>query len=169
MQSSTATEHRARILTGLPALTTILDAMNNEEKAGIYFLHPQPVIQDDIIRALVGRDYEALCVRNPTSAKLLIKKSPRSFLFAHIDSGLRKEEWIEYLRDLKSDQKLSELSVCVLSNRTADTIESEILCKHEFITHCISYLDFDIETVLASVEEILNNGTATPFERKKIV
>ena len=62
-------------LTAVAAPTTMDLVMENEKGPRIYFLHPQPVIQDDIVRVLVGKDYEAYWVRNPTCAKLLPKLS----------------------------------------------------------------------------------------------
>lgn len=82
---------------------------------------------------------------------------------------MSKKAWMEYAQELKSGLQINELTICVVSNNDIETLGTEILSRYDFISHGISYLDFDLEKVVATVDEILNVEQVIPSGGKSLV
>ena len=92
-----------------------MEKPNRPENRKVFFLHPQAVVQDELVRALIAHNFEAYLLRNQVSAKMVVRDFPDSILLIQVDSGLDEEKWIEYADSLKSNPVFSGLTICVLS------------------------------------------------------
>jgi hypothetical protein len=127
------------------------------ENRKIFFLHPQAVIQDDLVRSLVEDNFEAYLVRNPVSAKTLIREFPDSVLLIQIDSGLSRDDWMSYATEVKSNPVFAALTLCVLSVSDAESLREPFLGDESPFSHAISYAKFDFGKTMRELQEYLTN------------
>ena len=126
----------------------------------VFFLHPQAVVQDDLVRGLVEVNYEAYLLRNAANTKLVLKEYPDSILFIQTDTVMDSGDWLNYIEDLKSIPALNNLPVYVVSMHSLEEIKSNFLDESDLISRGISYANFDFETVFKEIDEILADEKA---------
>jgi DNA-binding response OmpR family regulator len=86
----------------------------------VYFLYPQTIIQDLLIKEIIKNEYEAYIVNDHIKMLNILKKYPNSVLFINIDAVLKDEEWQEYIRNMQLDPILKNVRIGVLSYNTDD-------------------------------------------------
>ena len=127
------------------------------ENRKVFFLHPQAVIQDDLVRALLEDNFEAYLVRNPVSAKVVIREFPDSIFLVQVDSGLEEDEWSSFAAELKAIPSLGELTLCVLSVRDIESLKKSFLGADSPFSHGISYGAFNFSKTLEELKEFLTS------------
>lgn len=127
------------------------------ENRKVFFLHPQAVIQDDLVRALLEDNFEACLVRNPVSAKTLIREFPDAVLLIQIDSGLSRDAWMSYATEIKANPVFAALTLCVLSVSDASSLRDPFRGPESPFSHIISYARFDFGKTLQELREYLTD------------
>ncbi|MBT3272632.1 MAG: hypothetical protein HN368_05725 [Spirochaetales bacterium] len=127
------------------------------ENRKVFFLHPQAVIQDELVRALIEANYEAYLLRNAADAKTVLKEYPNALLFLQIDSGMEEEAWLAYIDDLKSTPSTQDLTIAIVSVQPDETIQSTFLENSDNISHGISYGSYNYERTYKQIDNILSD------------
>ena len=128
----------------------------------VFFLHPQAVIQDELVRALIADDYEAYLLRNSVSAKMVLRDYPDSILVVQVDSGLSEEQWLEYASELRATPVFSQLTLCVVSVASMEDIQQTYLDMPEGFSYGFSYSGYDFGTIYPLIKEMLIQEKANP-------
>ena len=79
----------------------MIDGTKIEGNRKIFFIHPQAVIQDELVRALIADNFEAYLLRNSVSAKMVLRDFPDSIVLVQVDSGLSEQQWLDFAGDLR--------------------------------------------------------------------
>lgn len=90
-----------------------------EQAAPLFFLFPQSIKHEDVVKALVYDEVEAYLLRDPYSTLPLLQSYPKSFLFFNADSTLDDDEWIELIDRIVSAPQLAEISITVMAFKTS--------------------------------------------------
>jgi len=135
---------------------------NTVDNRKIFFLHPQAVIQDELVRGLIADDYEAYLLRNSVSAKMVLREYPDSILIVQVDSGLSEDQWLEYAAELRSTPVFSKLTLCVVSVAGMEAIQKTYLDTPAGFSYGFSYSGYDFGTIYPRIKEMLIQEKANP-------
>ena len=139
-----------------------MEGRNTGENRKVFFLHPQAVVQDELVRALITDNYETYLIRNHVSAKAILRRYPDSVLLAQVDSGLDEQKWKDFAGDLKANPLFSELTLCVLSVSSIDRIRSSFLGQSSAFSCGFSYGKYDFAATYLSIKEMLEQEKVNP-------
>lgn len=128
----------------------------------VFFLHPQAVVQDELVRALVAENFEAYLLRNHVSARMILRDFPDSILLVQTDSGLEEQKWIEYADGLKANPFFSGLTICVLSVSGDDEIRKFYLERSASFSCGFSYGGYNFAVTYPRIKEMLERERANP-------
>ncbi len=105
------------------------DVGNPEDLHGrkTFFLHPQKVIDQEVVGGLVACEYEVYTLRDHTKAAKALKANPNSLLLVNIDDGMKESEWESYIRTIATSQEYGNAKVGVISsNDDPRTVEKYV-------------------------------------------
>ncbi len=128
----------------------------------ILFLHPQAVVQDELVRASITENFEAYLLRNHVSAKFALRDFPDAILLLQVDSGLDEQKWIEYAEELKASPVFSELTICVVSVFSMGEIKNTFLEQSKAFSYGFTYSKYDFNTTYTSIREMYKQENASP-------
>jgi hypothetical protein len=128
----------------------------------ILFLHPQAVVQDELVRASIAENFEAYLLRNHVSAKMALRDFPDAILLIQVDSGLDEQKWIEYAEELKLSPVFSELTICVVSVCSMDEIRKTFLEQSNAFAYGFTYSRYDFGTTYANIKEMYKKEKVNP-------
>ena len=140
----------------------MIDGTKIEGNRKVFFLHPQAVIQDELVRALIADDFEAYLLRNSVSAKMVLRDFPDSILLVQVDSGLNEQQWLDFAGDLKANPFFSGLTICVLSVGGMEDIQKTYLDRPEGFSYGFTYGGYDFGVTYPLIKEMLIREKANP-------
>ena len=88
---------------------------NNGDGKKIFLLHPQSVIQQDMLDILIMAGYETYIIFDATRARKLLKKFPGSIMYINIDEKLKEPEWETYIRNIIEDEDSKSSMLGIMS------------------------------------------------------
>ena len=135
---------------------------NNISNRKVFFLHPQAVVQDELVRALIADNFEAYLLRNHVSARMALRDYPDSILLVQVDSGLDEQKWIEYANDLKANPLFARLTICVLSVSGIDEIKRSYLNRSTNFSYGFTYGGYDFSVIYPLIKEMLEDEKTNP-------
>jgi hypothetical protein len=105
--------------------------METQDSIGkkIFFLHPQSVIQDEMLDILIMSGYEAYILRDNKRARRLLERFSGSIMFINIDDGPPEKEWEAYIRELQENAKTKESRLGILSYNTDRALMQKYLME----------------------------------------
>jgi len=88
-----------------------------QEMAGkqVFFLYPHSVIEQEITSAMIMNQYEVYFLKDHNKALRVINQFYRSLLFINIDERLKEEEWEEYIKKIKANEKNQNVRIGILT------------------------------------------------------
>ena len=125
----------------------------------VFFLHPSVLIQNQVIEALAQEEFEVYAIKDEAKLRQMLKKYPRSIVFANISDGMRENDWEEWIRSVMSSSEISELDIGIIAS--ADDAKLRHKYIKRFKVRCgYTVMKPDISSVVKQLEEILNEAHA---------
>jgi len=123
----------------------------------VFFLHPSVLIQNLVIEELAQEEFEVYAVKDEVKLRKLLKKYPRSIVFANISEGMKESAWEEWIRSVITSAEISGVDIGIIA-----TVEDASL-RHKYIEQfkirCgYTVIKSDLPNVIKQLENILKNA-----------
>ncbi len=135
--------------------------MQEDKNLKIFFLFPQQIIFESIADNLIENGSEAFIFKNHVQFKEALRLySKNTIAFINIDSALSENGWIEYVRDIKNDNRLRAIEIGILSfNPDKKLIETfkkelEIECGYHILSTKNKQLANDISDIVMGHQKV---------------
>lgn len=134
--------------------------MPEHKNRKVFFLHPQAVIQDDLVNGLIEENYECYLIRNASSAKTALRAHPDGVLLIQVDSGLTEEQWFTFAGEIKDSPTMNGATLAVLSIKAEDSIRERFMVAGSPFEECFTYSGFNYDKSLDSIRSFLDANKA---------
>jgi len=124
----------------------------------VFFLHPSVLIQNQIIEELAQEEFEVYAIKDETRLRFLLKKYPRSIVFANISEGMKESAWEEWIRSIMASSEISGVDIGILAPaedanlRHKYTEQLKVRCGYTVLKSDISNVIKQLEDILKSVQ-----------------
>jgi len=125
----------------------------------VFFLHPSVLIQNQIIEELAQEEFEVYAIKDESRLRHLLKKYPRSIVFANISDGMRESAWEEWIRSVMTNSEITGVDIGII----ASTEDSNLRHKYteRFKVRCgYTVIRSDLPGAIKQLENILRNAQA---------
>jgi hypothetical protein len=82
----------------------------------IFFVHPSPFVQNEIIAEIVQHEHEIYVIKDEEKLKKILKNHPDSIVFSSIDETLSSSKWETWIRSVMGDEATKTVGMGILSN-----------------------------------------------------
>lgn len=96
----------------------------------VFFVHPNSVIQKEMVAELIRQEYEVLLVPGAAEARKLFGLYPDCLAFLNLDEGLSESEWEAFIRDVQSDPALASVKLGILTYNSDPELAHKYLMDH---------------------------------------
>ena len=97
----------------------------------VFFLNPSYTIQNDILKALWGENYEVYVISDYRYAKNIIRHNPNSMLFVNIDISLSIMGWFMFIDSFRYDDILKTTIIGIITDRMSQADQDLFLTRSE--------------------------------------
>ena len=85
----------------------------------LFFLFPQSIVQEDIVKGLVFHEIAAYLIRDPLVALQLLLENPNGQLFFNADSTYSDKEWINFVDKIRNSEKLARVTLTIMAFKSS--------------------------------------------------
>ena len=89
---------------------------NGFEGKKIFFLYPNPLIRNTIIKEIIKFEYEIYVLDEHTKVFGLLKKFPDSIIFVNVDDVLDKDKWSKFIQKILKSPETKDVMLGVMSS-----------------------------------------------------
>ena len=82
----------------------------------IFFLYPQSIIQNQLIKEIVKNEYAAYIINDHEKALALLEKYQDSIIFINIDAVLQDDQWKIYIKNIQNSPRFVNIRTGILSH-----------------------------------------------------
>jgi DNA-binding response OmpR family regulator len=127
----------------------------------IFFLYPQDILQNQLIREIVANEYAAYIIKDHEKVKKILKRYPNSILFVNIDAVLSDQQWEDYIKEIQTNPDFLDTRIGILSHY--NDIKKEEYYLMELLVPCgfvklKTGLDESLNIILKTLDAIEARG-----------
>lgn len=125
----------------------------------IFFLHPLPQVQNEVIDELIQREYEVYVIRDRALLRRNLGQFPGSIIFIDIDQVIGEKEWEGWIREVMKAEDLEDIRIGILTTNRNDLLQNKY--SHMLHLPCgYTMIHRDLHITVTQLLNILNTNEA---------
>lgn len=104
-------------------------SLQDNYEVKVFFLSPPSVVKEDLVKELVGNEYEAYIIKDERKLLKYLKIYNHSIVFINIDAGESEKEWEEYIKYIKQNPATQSVRIGILSYQEKTESQQVFLLK----------------------------------------
>jgi hypothetical protein len=81
----------------------------------VFFIYPPSVLQEEAIYQILKNEYEIYTVNNHKAIGYILSKYPESIIFIDVDSNLKEDEWLTFVKEILDNPATKDTKIGILS------------------------------------------------------
>jgi len=125
----------------------------------IFFLHPSALIQNQIIEELAQEEFEVYAIKDDIKLRHLLKKYPRSIVFANINEGMKESAWENWIRSVMTSSDISGVDIGIIASAKDANLQHKY--TEQLKVRCgYTVMKSDLPSVINQLKDILQTVQA---------
>jgi len=125
----------------------------------VFFLHPSVLIQNQIIDELAQEEFEVYAIKDEGKLRHLLRKYPRSIVFANINDGMKESAWEEWIRSVMTSSEISGVDIGIIASVKDANLQHKYI--EQFKVRCgYTVMKSDLPSVIKQLKDILQTVQA---------